>query len=37
MAKSFVSKVLNDHNVVLGGGQGELTGKIFPYRSYGMG
>ncbi len=27
--KAFVAKVLNDHNVVLGGGQGELTGKIF--------
>ena len=27
--KAFVSKVLSDHNVVLGGGQGELTGKIF--------
>ncbi len=27
--KAFVSKVMEDHNVVLGGGQGELTGKIF--------
>lgn len=27
--KAFVSKVMDDHNVVLGGGQGELTGKIF--------
>lgn len=27
--KLFVSKVMADHNVVLGGGQGELTGKIF--------
>ena len=27
--KLFVSKVMKDHNVVLGGGQGELTGKIF--------
>ncbi len=27
--KEFVARVLDEHNVVLGGGQGELTGKIF--------
>ena len=27
--KAFLAKVISDHNVVLGGGQGPLTGKIF--------
>ncbi len=27
--KEFLSKTLHDHNVVLGGGQGNLSGKIF--------